>query len=319
MTRFQVFRAQYGQQNFTPAGSAVPTCTYFTAEQFLNASTKATVPTVLLNDYLHMGLVADALWKGTVGGSSGSMSTVASDDPEILGTTTSITSRFQVKSHVLYTLRCASNEAVEVVMYICKARGNVVEKLNPNIYETLARGFAINGLDPTHATAVNNAYMTDPNFNPYNSELFTSQFKILRRKSLTIRGGRTKKVRVKSRPFYFKPANFYDIFGTGSSTSWSGAGQLYSHPKYTKFALFQLKTKPIGTGVSLISGNSQTVSTSSDVIEMVSLFTYKARIMRSMKTPSAYIDGPWGFTVTANANNIMNQETLAPAIQGNVF
>lgn len=268
----------------------------------------------------HLGLLADELWKGPVGSSTGSMGTITSNDTELTGTTTSITSKLQIKSSVTYTLRSASNQAVDIIMYICKSRGNVSEASQPNIYDTLARGFAINGLDPTHPTATNSVIMLDPNFSPYNSELFASQFKILRRKRFMLNGGRERKFRLSSRGFYFKPANFFDIFGTTTPNTWSSCNNLYTHTKYERFILFQLLSRPIGTGAALIAGNSQNIAQSADVVEMLTRFTYKARLMKQSKTPSGYLDANHGFVATAAAPavNIINEKTHLSLTQGTV-
>lgn len=316
LTRFQVLKASYGQQNGIPLdASGKPQCEYFTAELY-GSNTKDTVATLPLNCNYHMAKIADIMWKGPVGTSTGSMAQVTSNDQELTGSTTNIDTVIQVKSSVNYTLRCATNESIDLTMYVVKARHNISSSTFYNVYQQLTRGFAQNGLDPTHNQAQGanlNLAFVDPQWTPYQSSQFCRDWKIVRQKKLTIAGGKERRFALKGKRFYFKPVDYFVAMGTPTPSTWAGAAYQFQNNKFERFILFQARSRVIASGATLIANYSQSVANSADRMEMESFFTYQVRIMKQAKTPYGYLDPASGFTGVGANPQFINEKTYAQA------
>jgi len=317
LTRYQVFKAVYGQeqQNSTWSGG-FPRCLYFTAEHYLTSSTMDTVPTLQLNGNYHLAKIADLLWINTPivsqGGASNNLTTMTMD----------INSRLQFKSKVEYVIRAASTEYVDFEMFVCRARKNINftnylsgttnPATNINVYNHLSLGFAQNGLDPNNTEASLNAAMRQLEFTPFQSTWFCENFKILRSKKFRISGGNEKRFVLKTRPFLFKPKDYFTSLGGDSAATWQAANHVYCNNKFERFILFRMCSRVQGSGAAFVSGHSQVTSNTNDVYQMNSFFTYMARAMKQPKTPFASFDTYTGFATVAGGNTIINAKTHAP-------
>jgi len=308
--RYQVLKSTYGQQQqvpVNPAFSGAPSCIYFTGELWTSTVTQDSVPTITLNCNYHLAKICDYLWKGTVGLSAGSMGPLVNSSTNV---DTNITTRVQIRSKLEYVVRNAINETSDFEAYYCKPRRNVRVPNNTNIYHQLATGFATNGIDPTHSSAITNLAMNDPNFTPFNSENFVMNYKIVKVRRFKIMGGEEKRFRVRHRSFLFKPADFFDIFGTSSPATWAAASQLYTNNKYERFILFRAVSRVTGTGSGFIGGYSQRVSHDQPVFNMEQWYEYRARIMWQPKTPYGTLDNAdAGYTALAGGTSIINSQT----------
>lgn len=313
LTRYQIFVSSYGQQQRILPASGTPQCLYFTTERFSGGSTQSTVPTLTLNCNFHLAKLADILWNSTPGNS---MNMATANDPTL---NTDITSRIQCHSHVKYTLRAATGQSQSFTMYVCKARGNIniqnftSGSTNPistqNVYDILAEGFAQNGLNPANSGATNNVEMRTQQWSPFQSRSFCEDFKIVKTKNFMISGGAQKSFSLKTKPFLFTPKKLFHVFGTGTPTSFSACNPVFNNNKFERFILFRSNSRIMGTGNVLNIGWSNEISNSTDLTQMLSVFTYGVRSMKQHRTPYATFDGIIGFTTADADPTIINEET----------
>lgn len=314
--RPQLLKAQYGQMISVVAQSSFPTSVYVTTEVFDGASApddadKNEIITVTLNSARHLASLADVAWKNNV--------TTSQAAPVFNSTTfnTDIGMRILINSSVKYSVRNQSTDIVRVRAYYCRARQDLNIKnfssgtTNPtsiyNLYMQLARGFAINGLDAGNFTATSNSAMVNRKYTPYNSHLFTSNWKIYKSKLMTLSPGRLVTLGIKQRRFCYRPSKYFELNGTGGAVSWRTSQLVYHHNRFEKFIMFQIDSSPAGYGAAQTNYSKLVGSTTPTVI-LDSEFKYKYSYMWSPINTTGVIEQSGHALQFAGANTIVNVE-----------
>lgn len=304
-------RAAYGQQiTVQPPTGSTRSAVYVTAEAYdiATPATKNDVITVTLNQNRHMAAVADLLWVNTLANSQA----VA-----VYNTTTydtSIRCKIRVRSSVKYELRNASTDFMFVRMYTCKPRQDLnmqnvlatdTSTTYYNLYNFLSRGFAINGLDPGNFQPNSNAYMAFKDYSPFDSQLFTKSFKIMRAKRIKLRPGEQRTITLHSRPFIFDPSKYFSLIGFTTSGSWRACDMRYLFNKFERFNLFQVESSIAGYGAAQTE-YTKLISNTTPTLQMHSDFVYHAYLYWQRKTSTGLFEERGNAPQSAGANTIVN-------------
>jgi len=307
-------KAIYGQQHTVEASSATNVaCQYVVTElKAASASDKDAISTITLNCNRHLAYIGDFAIKGTTTLAQGSAVTQDTDMD------TDIRFKVRVRSHVQYAMRNQSTDLIQVRAYYCKCRqdtnlfnfvsGTTNSWSIKNHYQTLASGFAQNGLNPGDSAPQTNDAMVNRLLTPYQSLLFTQTFKIFKKKAVTLYPGRIARFAVKSKPFLFRPAKYFYMTGSTVYTSFVNAYPTYNNPRYEKFILFQVCSVPTGTGSSQ-ANYSKDIGENTPTILLESSFHYKYNYVHHFARAATVFETS-GITTTGGAlNSLINVET----------
>lgn len=324
---WQSFMAHYGQQNDVPPTSAATgtlattsgdsrkVCKYYTVELYDPTSgggaiTSDTVTTVGLNDYRHLGVICNSVWKGQVQlGTNAPVGNSTQYD-------TNIRSKILIKGYQLSQVRNVCNEPVIVKTWVVRPRRDVpLQAIGltgwQNLYQYLSNGFAANGLDPTHIVPTTNATMFDADYTPYQSYIFCRFFKIRRLKPRTVSPGRMVQYKLKSKTQEFKPIDLWYTSGDTTQTSWDGttAQRVWDMHRKMKFILFRIESSPETFGAAQARYTKLIQETQPRVLTETT-FRYEAKFLHEPRATMRTIErtGMIDPTLAGQAGNIVIED-----------
>lgn len=276
-----VLRAELGQEHTVPKTNGVQECVYFTSELYNAGVDVNSVVTRELNDNTHLAIIADWFYRGNVNSAQVQQDTWVN---------TMLKTKFLMKSYVQYTLRNQSTEGEEIVAYYCKPRGNITENVSSgitNLYNWLSIGFANNGLDYANITPSTNVYMKEGKMTPFNAYDFVRDFHIYKVKKLKIAPSESVNLSIRCKSFMWRPADLFEVKGSTSATTWVGCAQKFAYNKYSRFIMFQLKSRPAGWGITQATYSKNIQMTTPTVI-MHSTFKYSVKSL--IQLPQNYVN-----------------------------
>jgi len=311
LRRPQIAKAIYGQHHTVPTSGITPIKLFITTEVQDTVNTdRSKLITVPLNNIRHLSRLADTVMKNTPANAQVIPvynSTVLDSD---------IRFKMQISGSANYLVRNQSTDLVRVRAYYCRARqdfnvtnwaaGTTNVSNMFNIYDQLARGFAVNGLDPGNFTADVNTAMFYQHHSVFESVLFCQNWKIYKKKSVTIFPGRIANFHIKNKPFTWRPSKYLESYGNASAV-FRSANPVYNHMRYEKFILFQVESSPAGFGIAQTTAN-RLISHNTPTVILETGFTYKFNALQQGRTPHATIEVSGFIAQSATANTIVNPD-----------
>lgn len=249
---WKTIKYTYGQGHttvgYTTSGGG---CKWFTTELYTGTvSNRSERVTVLLGDVQHTLDIADHIYP--------SIPKIPNEDKP--GFVQEYTSKYLLKGKVIYTLRNQANETEHFEAYTCITRkdknyartvgGDITAAAN-NVYDIFAQGLAIRGNNALAPTADNTSLIWDTT-DIFNSPTFCKFFKIVKRKTFSIKPGEQKAFGLSMKTQTINPSDLTILKYEETATPWVNKTREYNYRKGGRFILFKIKARVAGFALSLI-------------------------------------------------------------------